>query len=79
MPEPERLADLTPEELADKIVLAAFELNLFIRAGLLMGMEILVDLVDQPDPAYPEHSLPRVQVRAGETGYPPVEPRVPGL
>jgi hypothetical protein len=61
------LADLTPEQLAQRITLYAYELNLMIRAAQMMGVEVHVDIVDR------EH--PEVHVRAGESGWPPIEPR----
>lgn len=69
------LAELTPEQLADRIALYAFELSLMLRAAVLLGIEVHVDVLDRPDETYPGGSRPEVHVRVGETGWPPVEPR----
>ena len=66
---PPSLADLTPEQLADRASLHAFELSLMLRAAALLGLEVHVDLVDRPE-GYTE-----VHVRIGEAGWPPIEPR----
>lgn len=64
MPEPKPLAELSPQELADRIEITALDLNVFMRAGTLMGLEITADVVDLPDSVFPEHTTPEVIVRA---------------
>lgn len=71
------LHELSPEELSGRIVLAACELNVMLRAGSLYGLVMHVDVVDRDDALLPGNSYPEVHVRAGEDSYPVLERNEP--
>lgn len=61
----EGLATLTDSELAGAIASRLYEANLFMRAAVLRGLTVNVDLVDRKDGAYPKGYT---EIKADVTG-----------
>lgn len=64
MTKPDPSDRYTPEAVATRVEIAALDLNIAIRAATLMGITVSADIVDRPDPVFPDHTIPEVIVSA---------------